>query len=150
MVTGSDDALIKVWSTHHVTDRGVPSAVHTLRGHTGAVVALEVGVSSGSPVAVSGSHDGSARMWELDTGTLLHTFVGHAGAVLCLALSAGDDGQLGIDQRGRRAPNHVRMVQEERSIVPQYGHMAGVELTVAHMSSAGSAACPQPRAFSCG
>ena len=29
--------------------------------------------------------------------------VGHAGAVLCLALSAGDDGQLGIDQRGRRA-----------------------------------------------
>ncbi|MFD7527410.1 hypothetical protein ACFV8E_07270 [Streptomyces sp. NPDC059849] len=40
----------------------------TLAGHTGGVSGVATGVVEGGPVAVTGSGDGTVRVWDLTTG----------------------------------------------------------------------------------
>jgi WD40 repeat protein len=70
----------------------------TLRGHAEGVAA--VAVSYDSQFLVSGSDDGTVRVWDLPRGTERHTASGHRSGVKCVglrgsvALSGSDDGVL--------------------------------------------------------
>lgn len=60
-----------------------------LKGHAGPV--LSVAVSGDGKVVVSGSADGTARIWDATTGQEKLTLTGHTGTVTAVAISA--DGQ---------------------------------------------------------
>ena len=80
-----------------------------LRGHGGPVRALAV--AADGRLALSGSFDQSAILWDLDGGAALQVLRFHAGAVNAVAaipdgrfLTAGEDGRIAIWRRGERAP----------------------------------------------
>jgi cytochrome c len=83
-----------------------------LRGHGGPVRALAV--SANGRLALSGSFDQSAILWDLDRGAALQVLRFHAGAVNAVAvlpdgrfLTGGDDGRIAIWQPDDRAPARV-------------------------------------------
>ena len=53
--------------------------------------------------ALSGSWDGTLRLWDLNTGTTTRRFVGHTKDVLSVAFS--------VDNRQARAPPATRALQ---------------------------------------
>ena len=55
-------------------------------GHGGAILSVAVAV----PGLITGSADGSAKLWSLDTGLCLRTFTGHLNGVT--AVAAFDEG----------------------------------------------------------
>ena len=62
-----------------------------LTGHAGAVNAVAVAELDGRPVVISGSDDGTVRVWDLATGTPIgDPFTGHTGAVLAVAVAELD------------------------------------------------------------
>ncbi|MDX2259376.1 MAG: protein kinase [Hyphomicrobiaceae bacterium] len=77
-----------------------------LRGHKGRIntVAFVAAADAATPVLVSGSADGTIRVWNLRRGTTLRTFASHQGSVTALSVSAdgrrlvtaGDDGRLRV------------------------------------------------------
>ena len=65
IVSGGDDATVRVWRLADGTPVGEP-----LRGHAGPVDAVAVGaLPDGSPVIVSGGDDATVRVWRLADGT---------------------------------------------------------------------------------
>jgi WD40 repeat protein len=66
--------------------------VGVFRGHEGVVNC--VCLSPAGRLALSGSHDGTLRLWELPGGRCLHVFEGHAGAVTSACFSS--DGRLAL------------------------------------------------------
>src|SRR5262249_19403063 len=56
-----------------------------LRGHAGAINSLAF--SQDGTTLVSGSEDGTLRLWESRTGELRSTFTGHGGPVISVAIS---------------------------------------------------------------
>jgi WD40 repeat protein len=88
--SSSSDGTVRVWDL----DTGV--LLHTLTCHGGEVNALtdhggtvaSVAVSADGRRAVSRRWDGTMRVWDLDTGTLLHTLTGNDGQVRSVAVSA--------------------------------------------------------------
>jgi WD40 repeat protein len=73
-----------------------------LQGHTDAVYAVDVGMLRGEEVVVSGSRDGTVRIWGADGSARGEPLEGHTGAVNAVArgvlggeevvVSGGDDG----------------------------------------------------------
>jgi hypothetical protein len=64
------------------------SAMHTLRlyGHARGVEAVSCLVlPDGTPVAITGSRDGTAKVWDLRDGSELHTLSGHTSDVVGVA-----------------------------------------------------------------
>eukprot|EP00123_Amoebidium_parasiticum_P006996 comp17808_c0_seq1/m.17884 comp17808_c0_seq1/g.17884 ORF comp17808_c0_seq1/g.17884 comp17808_c0_seq1/m.17884 type:complete len:535 (-) comp17808_c0_seq1:55-1659(-) len=57
-------------------------STHTLQGHTGGVLCLEVCVADG--LLVSGGEDNVLRVWDLNTNTCVRVMTGHTGPVKCL------------------------------------------------------------------
>ncbi len=57
----------------------------TLEGHTGGVVS--VAVTADGRVALTGSDDQTARLWDLSCGVELRTLSGHSGWVLAVAIT---------------------------------------------------------------
>lgn len=66
--------------------------LRTLRGHRGMVNC--VAVIPGSRRVVSGSHDHTLRVWDIDTGVELLTLKGHKGPVYGVAITP--DGRQGV------------------------------------------------------
>ena len=90
-VTCSRDHSLRIWDLRSATCRSV------LRGHEGVVVTFQ----SDAAKIVSGSWDGTVRVWRHSTGELLDTMNMHGGQVRALAyddiglLMTGDsDGEL--------------------------------------------------------
>ena len=85
LVSASRDKTLLVW---HLTREdpasyGVPR--RSLQGHSHYV--QDVVVSSDGQFALSGSWDGTLRLWDLNTGITTRRFVGHTKDVLSVAFS---------------------------------------------------------------
>src|SRR5262249_34518036 len=73
-VTGSADTTVRVWDLNKNAAAGPPlgerqSGLRLRRvrhGHSGPVTAVAVGQLDGHPIAVSGSDDGTAQIWDLE------------------------------------------------------------------------------------
>lgn len=63
-------------------------AFRPFAGHRGYI--LSVAVSGDGRCAVTGSDDGTARLWDVASGRELHRFESHGAAVLCVAFSPDD------------------------------------------------------------
>jgi WD40 repeat protein len=70
------------WATGQQAD---PALLATFTGHTQRVRAVACTHLDDRPVAVTTSHDHTARVWDLATGAELTTFTGHTGRVLAVA-----------------------------------------------------------------
>jgi WD40 repeat protein len=86
------------------------SLLRTLVGHTSSVYAIVV--AADGKRAISGSHDGTSKEWDLESGVALRTFDGDSGPVYGVALtrsgkhaiSAFYDGTLGVWDIGTGSP----------------------------------------------
>jgi WD40 repeat protein len=105
-VLDNKDTSIKVWqvedinneenekSAHSTTPPSPPppstysrmalTLIHTLHGHTAAVLSLTL---LDSHLLFSGSYDQTIRIWDLSTWSCIQTLKGHGGGVKALALS---------------------------------------------------------------
>jgi WD40 repeat protein len=61
------------------------SQVAILSGHTGSVACLSFSSDGTSPV--SGSHDKTLKLWDVQTGGVIKTFHGHTGQVISVSIS---------------------------------------------------------------
>lgn len=105
-VSGSRDRTVKTWLLH---DQEFITPATTFKGHEADVSC--VAFLSETQV-VSGSYDGTVRVWDAKTERCVEVFDGHQGAVWCLAvadqgetiLSGGSDGLVRIWKRGTGLP----------------------------------------------
>jgi WD40 repeat protein len=90
VVSGALDNTVKVWKL----DTG--RLVRSLEGHTGPVWSVAVtpdckaspeGRGEGGQQVISGSHDQTIKVWELDTGRLVRSLEGHTGPVWSVAVT---------------------------------------------------------------
>jgi len=85
LLTGSRDKTLMVWNiTKEEENYGQPK--RSLTGHNHFVQDLVI--SSDGQFALSGSWDGTLRLWDLNNGTTTRRFVGHTKDVLSVAFSA--------------------------------------------------------------
>jgi len=85
VLTASRDKSIIMWSLTREEDRfGVMQK--RLKGHGHFVE--DVAISSDGQFALSGSWDGTLRLWDLNNGTTTRRFIGHSKDVLSVAFSA--------------------------------------------------------------
>jgi len=85
ILSGSRDKKLIVWSlTREDQSYGVPR--RSLGGHAHFV--QDIVISSDGQFALSGSWDGTLRLWDLNYGTTTRRFVGHTKDVLSVAFSA--------------------------------------------------------------
>ncbi|KAB1985693.1 caspase family protein [Streptomyces triticiradicis] len=81
------------WSPRWATGSSFsPGLRDTLTGHSRAVTAVSCAVLEGSPIAVTGSDDGTVRVWDLRSGRAIgRPLTGHSmvGAVSCTMLEHG-------------------------------------------------------------
>jgi WD40 repeat protein len=117
VISGSDDATVRVWDLATGAPVGDP-----FTGHTGPVLSVAAGELDGRPVVISGSDDRTVRVWDLATGAPVgRPFTALDGWVTSVAF-------LGADVPGRRgAPPHVAVG-------------AGAVATVLRVSTAGDVA----------
>merc|ERR1712199_128615 len=85
ILSASRDKTVMVWQlTREDGSYGYPKKA--LRGHGHFV--QDVVISSDGQLALSGSWDGTLRLWDLNTGLTTRRFVGHEKDVLSVAFSA--------------------------------------------------------------
>ncbi|KAI5289464.1 hypothetical protein KEM54_003817 [Ascosphaera aggregata] len=72
LLSGSMDSTVKIWNFE---DR----SVRNLKGHTDWVNSVRV--DTPSRTVFTASDDLTAKLWDLDTGSVIQTFVGHVGQV---------------------------------------------------------------------
>jgi len=85
LLSASRDRTLIVWTLTREDEKyGV--AKRRLKGHSHYV--QDVAISSDGQFALSGSWDGTLRLWDLNTGTTTRHFYGHTKDVLSVAFSA--------------------------------------------------------------
>jgi guanine nucleotide-binding protein subunit beta-2-like 1 protein len=84
ILSASRDRSIIVWKITN-EDGNYGEAQRSLRGHNHFV--SDVVISSDGQFALSGSWDGTLRLWEISTGKCTRRFVGHTKDVLSVAFS---------------------------------------------------------------
>ncbi|KAF8426396.1 WD40-repeat-containing domain protein [Tirmania nivea] len=83
----TEDILTLVYTPQAVFRvRAVARCSAAIPGHGEAILATQFSPASSSRM-VSGSGDGTARIWDCDTETPMHTLKGHTSWVLCVAWS---------------------------------------------------------------
>ncbi|KAK1278957.1 hypothetical protein QJS04_geneDACA007097 [Acorus gramineus] len=79
VITGSDDRLVKIWSTETAL------CLSSCRGHEGDITDLAVSVNNS--LVASASNDFIIRIWRLPDGLPISVLRGHTGAVTAIAFS---------------------------------------------------------------
>ncbi|MBD2310313.1 WD40 repeat domain-containing protein [Desertifilum sp. FACHB-1129] len=93
LVSASEDGTLRIWQASQAAEAIASvewQCVYTLRGHGDCISGLTF-TPKGLQLA-SSSEDGTIRLWNPYTGTLLHTFEGDTGGVYEVAVSP--DGRL--------------------------------------------------------
>ena len=88
LASGGPDRLIRIWKLPEAANGGLV-AVTELKGHTGAVTALDT-IRSATNQILSGSADGSVRLWNVEQAGVIREFK-PAGPVV--AVAARGDGK---------------------------------------------------------
>lgn len=99
IITGSDDRLVKIWST------ATGFCLRSCRGHEGDIT--DLAVSANNTLVASASNDCFIRVWRFPDGLPISVLKGHTSAVTAIAfsprqgcehhlLSASDDGSCRI------------------------------------------------------
>jgi guanine nucleotide-binding protein subunit beta-2-like 1 protein len=84
IISGSRDRTIMVWTiTQGEASYGY--ARRALRGHNHFV--SDICITSDGNYALSGSWDGSLRLWEINSGRCIRQFVGHKKDIMTVAIS---------------------------------------------------------------
>mmetsp|Transcript_10061 Transcript_10061/g.15142 ORF Transcript_10061/g.15142 Transcript_10061/m.15142 type:complete len:319 (+) Transcript_10061:87-1043(+) len=86
ILSSSRDKTILVWVLTRDSEDEYGYPKRALKGHSHFV--SEVVISSDGQFALSGSWDGSLRLWEINSGKTTRSFVGHSKDVLSVAFSA--------------------------------------------------------------
>jgi WD40 repeat protein len=95
ILTGSEDGTVKLWSidgeaalqtySRRRASRRASGALATFKGHEDRV--NSVAFSPDGQTILTGSWDGTAKLWSIGDGTALQTFTGHKQAVYSVAFS---------------------------------------------------------------
>jgi len=102
-----------------------PALVRTLSGHGGLVSALAV---TGDGRVVSGSYDGTVKVWDLNSGQEERTLSGHGGGVSALAVTGDGRVVSGSDDRTVKVWD-LNSGQEERTLSGHGGGVMALALT---------------------
>ena len=118
LLSASRDKTVMVWDIiGSPMEEDYAKARRSLRGHSHFV--SSVVISSDGQFALSGSWDGTLRLWEIATGKTTRRFVGHEKDVLSVAFSA-DNRQIVSGSRDKTMRGPARRAAGEQ------GHLAGV------------------------
>jgi len=86
LLSGSRDKSVIIWNLTRESENNYGTPKKALTGHSHFIQDLTV--SSDGQFALTGSWDGTLRLWDLNFGTTTRRFVGHTGDVLSVAFSA--------------------------------------------------------------
>jgi guanine nucleotide-binding protein subunit beta-2-like 1 protein len=86
ILTGSRDKSLLIWNLTRESDQNYGTPRRSLHGHSHFV--QDVVISSDGQFGLSGSWDGTLRLWDLNAGTTTRRFIGHTKDVLSVAFSA--------------------------------------------------------------
>jgi len=98
LLTGSRDKKLIVWNLTRDDPENYGYPRKSLTGHSHFV--QDIVISSDGQFALSGSWDGTLRLWDLNFGNTTRSFVGHSKDVLSVAFSA-DNRQIVSGSRDR-------------------------------------------------
>jgi guanine nucleotide-binding protein subunit beta-2-like 1 protein len=117
LLSASRDKSLIVW---HLTreDEKFGVAKKRLKGHSHYV--QDVAISSDGQFALSGSWDGTLRLWDLNTGVTTRNFYGHTKDVLSVAFSA-DNRQIVSGSRDRSI-NLWNTLGQCKFVITEEGH----------------------------
>jgi len=86
LLTGSRDKSIIIWHLTKESEQNYGVPRRSLTGHSHFV--QDVVISSDGQFGLSGSWDGTLRLWDLNSGVTTRRFIGHTKDVLSVAFSA--------------------------------------------------------------
>jgi guanine nucleotide-binding protein subunit beta-2-like 1 protein len=86
LLTGSRDKTLIQWQLTRESDQNYGYPSRRLTGHSHFI--QDIVISSDGQFALSGSWDGTLRLWDLASGKTTRRFVGHTKDVLSVAFSA--------------------------------------------------------------
>lgn len=81
ILTGSFDYAMMAWDL----SGDIPTRIRRFDAHNGTVNAVTF--LPGGKAALAGVDDGTAHLWDVETGEIIHRFAGHKGKIVGLALS---------------------------------------------------------------
>jgi guanine nucleotide-binding protein subunit beta-2-like 1 protein len=117
LLSASRDKSLIVWTLTREDEKyGV--AKRRLKGHSHYV--QDVAISSDGQFALSGSWDGTLRLWDLNTGTTTRNFYGHTKDVLSVAFSA-DNRQIVSGSRDKSI-NLWNTLGQCKFVITEAGH----------------------------
>jgi len=117
LLTASRDKSLIVWQITREEEK-YGFAKRRLKGHSHYV--QDVAISSDGQFALSGSWDGTLRLWDLNTGVTTRRFVGHTKDVLSVAFSA-DNRQIVSGSRAK-AINLWHTLGQLKFVITEHGH----------------------------
>jgi len=118
VLSASRDKSLIVWSLKKRDDNKYGYPKRRLTGHGHYV--QDVAISSDGQFALSGSWDGTLRLWDLNTGNTTRRFVGHTKDVLSVAFSA-DNRQIVSGSRDKTI-NLWNTLGQLKFTISEHGH----------------------------
>jgi len=119
ILTGSRDKSIIIWHLTRESEQNYGVPRRSLTGHSHFV--QDVVISSDGQFGLSGSWDGTLRLWDLNSGVTTRRFIGHTKDVLSVAFSA-DNRQIVSGSRDKTIKLWNTLGECKYTIEDQGGH----------------------------